>query len=213
MDRPTNRLVYKINPVTATAEGDQVDAWSDGYGRQHVIVDSGGGTPGILPAALGQATMANSLPVVIASNQSTFPVTVTAGAKGATTAATITSTANGVDHQGLDVVEQFQPGYENNTINRAIVQQSNSYTNITSATTTQIKGAAGFLHRITINAAVASATVTIYDNTVGSGTKIGTITMPATLLASQMVLDFDVLFITGLTIVTVGAQDLTISWS
>ena len=80
--------------------------------------------------ALGQALMAASVPVAIASNQSAVPVsgTVTAnigttnglaldatltggtaksivrgGAKGATTAADVTSTAEGVDHQALDV--------------------------------------------------------------------------------------------------------------
>lgn len=87
-----------------------------------------------------------------------------------------------------------------------------SYTNITTATTTTVKSGAGLLESITINKAVASATVAIYDNTAGSGTLIGTVTMPATLLASQTVLFYSVKFNTGLTLVTVGAQDMTVAW-
>jgi hypothetical protein len=39
---------------------------------------------------------------------------LTAGAKGATAQAAVTSTANGADHQGLDVAEQFVPQAEDN---------------------------------------------------------------------------------------------------
>lgn len=56
---------------------------------------------------VGQKTSVNSVPVVIASDQSAVPVsgTVTAsgGAKGATPAADVTTTAEGADHQALDV--------------------------------------------------------------------------------------------------------------
>lgn len=161
---------------------------------------------------LGQKAMAGSAPVVIASDQTTFPITNTGGAKGATVAATVTSTANGVDHQGLDSVEQFAPVYEDNTAGRALVEQRNTHLNITTATTTVVKSGSGFLHLIMVNAAAASATITIYDNTSAAGTKIGTVTMPATLLASQATLRFDVTFSTGLTIVTTGTEDLTISY-
>ncbi len=187
--------------------------------------------------SLGQKTMAGSAPVVIASDQSAIPISaaslplpsgasteatltgglqksiVRGGVKGVTTAADVTSTSNGSDHNGLDTVEQFAPGYEDNTANRAIIEQRNSYLNITSTATTVVKAAPGFLHRITINSATIAAVITIYDNTAGSGTKIGTITMPAALLANQIIIDYDILFLTGLTIVTsVGAQDITVSY-
>jgi hypothetical protein len=87
-----------------------------------------------------------------------------------------------------------------------------SYTNIASATTTTVRSGKGVLHGITINKAVASGVITIYDNTAGSGTKIATITEPATLLNSQMQLLYDVCFTTGLTIVTGQADDITVSW-
>lgn len=91
------------------------------------------------------------------------------------------------------------------------VEQQFTYTNITSATTTTVKSGSGFLHGITVNAAAAGGVITLYDNTAGSGTKIGTITFPATLLANQLLLIFDVKFTTGLTIVTSASTDLTIS--
>ena len=87
-----------------------------------------------------------------------------------------------------------------------------SYTNIASATTTTVRSGGGVLHSIVCNKAVASGVMTIYDNTAGSGTKIGTITHPATLLQNQYVLIYDIAFVTGLTIVTGQADDLTICW-
>jgi hypothetical protein len=89
---------------------------------------------------------------------------------------------------------------------------SGSRTNITTATTTVVRTGKGVLLSVIVNKALASGTITLYDNTAGSGTKIGTITNPATLLHSQMVFPYDVVFTTGLTVVTVEAQDITIVW-
>ena len=85
-------------------------------------------------------------------------------------------------------------------------------TNISTATTTTVKSGGGVLVRIVCNKAVASGVITIYDNTAGSGTLIGTITEPATLLATQWMLDYGCGFATGLTIVTGQADDLTVIW-
>lgn len=87
-----------------------------------------------------------------------------------------------------------------------------SYTNMTTATTTQIRTGPGILHAITINKPVASATITVYDNTASSGTTIGTVTLPATLLDDLNTLFYDVAFTTGLRVVTSQATDITISW-
>lgn len=88
-----------------------------------------------------------------------------------------------------------------------------SYSNITSATTTTVKSGAGTFRALTVNTYVASATITIYDNTAGSGTKIATITLPSTITGdSPATLRYDIAFATGLTIVTSGATDLTVSY-
>lgn len=82
-----------------------------------------------------------------------------------------------------------------------------SYTNIASATTTAIKSGQGVLRSITVNTTAAGA-ITVYDNTSATGTKI------ATLKASiaEQTFTFDAAFITGLTIVTAAASDITVSW-
>jgi hypothetical protein len=89
-----------------------------------------------------------------------------------------------------------------------------TYTHITTDTTTTAKSGAGVLHSITINQPVASSVITIWDNTAASGTSIGIITLPSSLLSEgPMNAIFDVAFSTGLTIQTAtGASDLTVSW-
>jgi hypothetical protein len=84
-----------------------------------------------------------------------------------------------------------------------------SFTNITTSTTTTVKSGAGVLHLVNINAdgTVASVT-TVYDSLVGSGTKIATINS----LNLSGPFQYDIAFSTGLTIVTTGAPDITVSW-
>jgi hypothetical protein len=82
--------------------------------------------------------------------------------------------------------------------------------NITDASTTVVRTGPGALMAIIVNAAVANGTITIYDNTAGSGTKIGTITYPATLLANHNVFPYFCKVTTGLTIVTTGTADITV---
>jgi hypothetical protein len=83
-------------------------------------------------------------------------------------------------------------------------------TNINTATTTVVKSGSGILKKIIVNKLVALGVVTIYDNTAASGTKIATITSPATLLASQLQLDYGIRFQLGLTIVTSSTDDITV---
>lgn len=79
--------------------------------------------------------------------------------------------------------------------------------NITTATTTLVKTGAGILHTLTVNA-TAAGTITIYDNTSAAGTKIATIKASVV----EQTFTFDVAFATGLTIVTAGASDITVSF-
>ena len=85
---------------------------------------------------------------------------------------------------------------------------TNSFSNINTNTTSTVKSGAGVLKRIVVNKVGALLnTCTIYDNTTATGTIIGTID-PHT----HMVFEYDVVFNTGLTIVTATgtAADLTI---
>ena len=78
--------------------------------------------------------------------------------------------------------------------------------------TTTVKSGAGVLHSIVINTKGAAAnTLTVYDNTTGSGTVLAVID---TVNLSTNALLYDVAFTTGLTVVsaTGTGADLTISW-
>jgi len=86
------------------------------------------------------------------------------------------------------------------------------YANITLAapTTTVLKSSRGYLHTICINTAANTGTITVYDNTAASGTKIATIT---SVTAVEGCFIYDVAFWTGLTIVTAtAAPDVTVSF-
>ena len=89
-----------------------------------------------------------------------------------------------------------------------------SFVNITTATTTNnIATGPGFIHSIIINKPLASGTITIYNNTSNSGAKVGTITMPGTLLSDgPKTVVYDVECSVGISIVTTEAQDITVSY-
>lgn len=87
------------------------------------------------------------------------------------------------------------------------------YTHLTTAATTTIKSGAGYLGGITINTPIASGTITIYDSLTATGTIIAVITNPGVLLSQGPLNGFyGVGFQTGLTIVTTGTMDITVSW-
>lgn len=108
--------------------------------------------------------------------------------------------------------------------NRMLAEQRNSYAAITTNATTTVKTGAGFLHAFTVNnnGFTTAGTITVYDNTAGSGTKIGTFTIPlappgTVLLATTFFPPqrLDVSFATGLTFVTATtapAADITIAY-
>lgn len=87
----------------------------------------------------------------------------------------------------------------------ATAAASNKYSNITTATTTAVKSGSGIVERIVVNKVGSSSTVTVYDNTAGSGTKIATINSD-----SLGTYHYGCRFGTGLTVVTVGTPDVTV---
>jgi hypothetical protein len=83
-----------------------------------------------------------------------------------------------------------------------------SYAHISTDATTVVKTGAGTLHSIMINTGTSGATVTIYDNTAGSGTVIAVASG-----ATQVTLQYDIAFTAGLTVVTaVAAADVTVAY-
>lgn len=85
------------------------------------------------------------------------------------------------------------------------------FSNIATNTTTVVKSGRGVFYGIVVNKAVLNGVITIYNNTSAAGTKIATITHPATLLQNQYDLNYNRIdFTLGLTVVTSAADDITI---
>lgn len=148
------------------------------------------GTAGaVLPSGNGQTDKAHSVSVTLASDQTLA----------------VASSGN------LSVLEQNQPVYEDNTAGVAVVEHRYSGANMTSATTTTIKSGAGLLHVVNVGTCVSGATISLFDNTAGSGTSIGKITCPAS-TAGMSTFIFDRTFATGLTVTTSGATDVSFSY-
>lgn len=82
-----------------------------------------------------------------------------------------------------------------------------NYQNITTGTTTTVKTGPGILRGMSVNT-TAAGTITVYDNTAASGTKIGTF---KTSIAEGWY-PLNCRFSTGLTVVTAAASDITMFW-
>lgn len=86
-----------------------------------------------------------------------------------------------------------------------------NYTHVNTAGATFVKSGSGFLHTVTINERATNRVITLYDNTVASGTEIAMIRMNLDIGS----LIYDLKFNTGLT-VYLGAgtenADLTVTW-
>jgi hypothetical protein len=86
-----------------------------------------------------------------------------------------------------------------------------TYSHIATATTTTVKSGAGYLRGVVIGTkGTVASTVTVYDNTAGSGTVIAVLDT----LNLSGTFTFEVAFSTGLTLVTTGtvAPDVTVSY-
>lgn len=120
--------------------------------------------------------------------------------------------------EGSDVTD-----FETNYLSRGILfvyEVANKFLNITGNGTTVVKSGVGFLHSISINNNTTSGTVTLYNNTVGSGTVIMSIQVgsPSGGLLSTSglpgpvhLVGMDSKFTTGLTIVTSGSSNNNIT--
>lgn len=88
-----------------------------------------------------------------------------------------------------------------------------NFTNVVAQTAgTALRTGAGVLHAVAFNKPVATSVLTLYDGVSTAGTKIATITIPAS--PNTPTLLYDVAFKTGLFVVMATADmDVTISWT
>ena len=87
--------------------------------------------------------------------------------------------------------------------------RASQYYHITTAGTYQIKTGRGRLRRIVINTPVANDTVKIIDGTSGTTANIATITEGAS-VSGPVEIDYNVIFMNGLRIITDGNDDITV---
>ncbi|HJP81447.1 MAG TPA: hypothetical protein VJ841_03585 [Candidatus Saccharimonadales bacterium] len=109
-----------------------------------------------------------------------------------------------------NTTETHAPASEDNVAGVTKVEQRFTYVRLNALATTIIKGGSGFLHALAINTKGATGnTVTLYDNTAGSGAVIGVI--DTTTGDGKL---YDITFTTGLTAVVAGgtSADLTVSY-
>jgi len=171
-------------------------------GTQRVTIATDDNVPVSGTVAAGGADSGN--PVKTGGKYNATPPTLTDGNRGDTQ---LDVNANLKTSMGTLIAG------EDLTNNVLKVEQRFSYTNVATTATTVIKASAGFLHAIVINTPLATGSLTIYDNTAGSGTKIATITLPAALVSGAITLTYNCAFGTGLTIVGATANiDYTAIW-
>jgi len=113
--------------------------------------------------------------------------------------------------QKIQVQEQNSPVAEDNVAGVLKTELRYSYTYQAGTTAgVTIKSGAGFLHSVTI-APLATATITLYDNTAASGTVIFQST--AMIAGNPCTIILDVSFSTGLELVIATANaNVTVSW-
>lgn len=85
------------------------------------------------------------------------------------------------------------------------IEESNSVAYISSATTTQVKSGAGFLHAIVVGETAAGA-ISVIDNTTGSTVNIAS--LKASIAEGTYV--FNCKFTTGLRIITAAASKISV---
>jgi len=161
-------------------------------GASHARVRASAFTSGTITALL-RASQVNSLPALYGPAGSVVPA--------------VNALVGGTDGANLRALSTDTSG-------RPVLAGS-SGSNITSATTTTVKGTAGILRRIVVGTGVASATVKLFNvasascsGTPGSGAA-GVITLPST-LANPFSLEFNQAFSAGICVVTSGATNITV---
>jgi hypothetical protein len=135
------------------------------------------------------------------------------------TSGTITATLRAAARRPIPTVATGSDGTSLHSLltdtSGRLVLAGSSGTNITTATTTTVKGSAGVLRRLMIGTGVASATVKLFNvasgscsGTPGSGAT-GIITLPST-LGNPFSLELNQTFSAGICVVTSGATNLTV---
>lgn len=186
-----------VDPLTGEARGKKADTSTSGTANYSyfTILIRAAGSAGTTPSTTTLG-MANTVPFAIFRSS---PVVRTNGQLGPLEAGQLGDLLASLATRlaGEDITNDVQKS-----------RYSGSSTYISSATTTVCKGGAGHLGKLTVQGGTAG-TIIGYDNTAASGSLL--FSFDSTNALAPYV--FDIVFGTGLTIVTSAATKLTVSWN
>lgn len=205
------------NTVTVTASNDGTPGTGTTFAATPCwAASSFGGSP---QTTLGGSNLTAAIEIICPVTGATMKIAVTTYSSGTVSLFALQKKAaapfpNVVNPTNLSLIASNNistgEGVTGTGVQR-VIEASGSFTNITTATTTTAKSGSGRIAELSINTCVSSATVTVYDNTAASGTKLGTFSCGSTTQALGQFLH-GAHFSTGLTIVTSGATDVTAIW-
>ncbi|EGF92434.1 pol-like polyprotein [Asticcacaulis biprosthecium C19] len=184
-------------PGSAVPSTGLIAGGSDGTNYRFLSTDTGGRL---------QTTLVNTSGTALQLSLTTTDTLVT-------TASSIVPTSNNVGRlwNGTNFSRTYQidAATASGTGVAAVAQAGSSFANITTASTTTVKSGAGIVQSIVVNTP-AAGTITGYCNTAASGTKFATITTIASV--SPYTLTYNLYCTTGITIVTTGTLDITVTY-
>lgn len=170
-----------------------------------VVLNADGSDVGASTADGATFTQGTSTGKLAMGTYQSSPQTITTGK----------SAAIAIDpNRNVQTREQYAPGYEDNTNNKAIVEHRYTYSAVATADV-QIKASAGFLHTVTIScndAAPTAGSLIIYDNTAESGTQVFNHTFTTTPFAPLTIL-LDYTMATGIYFGFTTTNDVNVSCS
>lgn len=175
------------------------------------------GIGGLVAAGVALGTV-NPVPVGIASGGSlvnTVPASANVNGDGVAAGnilAAATWAWNGASFDRVRTIVGALAAGSAGTGTAATERAGTLFSQITTATSTTVKGSAGILHRVSINTPIGGATIKIYNAASATGTPI-TITCPATITGeSPFYLDYDIYMSAGIFVVTSGLTDVTVTY-
>jgi hypothetical protein len=167
---------------------------------------------GVTPLMGNGVTGTGSQRVTIASNNTAFPIIASGNAASLSADSGNPVKAGAVFNTTLPApTSGDRVDLQANKFGELVVRHRNKFSNLTGAATTTVKSGTGVLAGISLNNGTASSTITIYDNTAGSGTIIMKLSPGSVSQFGSVYMGIDAEFSTGLTVVTtVASTDVTL---
>jgi hypothetical protein len=196
------------------AEGPVIVGGVDSLSNARWMTMDASGHPQIAGAASSGSVLANAgNPVMIAGSDGVHSQSLACDVNGRLAVHAAGEAADGFTAAGNPVLSAGKDGAgivrtckTDSSGRQLVVEESSSYSNLNAAGTTVVKNSAGHLARVCVNNKSNGSTITLYDNTAGSGTKIAVIDG-----GTERTCEYRCVFGTGLTaVIAGGSPDITV---